>query len=219
MLLEVERFSECPALNWCLSVALLMYDMCVATCIFWYSEHFKVQRKDAPRNGRALKMASVHITDVCKIVCTALVSQLWGHNNKVAHSIQHKPPLGQPTLQNTKHKINNSQKTGPNMQNWGFSCCWGFSLNVAVDVAFISGMRLNFDISTGHEIPHSRDSSTKCKSSWINEKPVQLYTLASFPCFNWYCSEVLSWLLASSWPFSVYDFNANFHISECIFLS
>ena len=45
--------------------------------------------------------SSARITDVCKIVCTALVSQLWGHNNKVAHSIQHKPPAGQPTLQNT----------------------------------------------------------------------------------------------------------------------
>ena len=38
------------------------------------------------------------ITDVCEIVCTALVSQLWGHNNKVGHSIQHKPPAGQPNI-------------------------------------------------------------------------------------------------------------------------
>ena len=44
--------------------------------------------------------SSACITDVCKIVCTALVSQLWGHNNKVGHSIQHKPPH-HPTLQNT----------------------------------------------------------------------------------------------------------------------
>ena len=73
--------------------------------------------KEAAGNGTAVKMSRARITDVRKIVCTALVSQLWGHNNKVAHSIQHKPPLGQPTLQNTKHKINNSQKTGPNMQN------------------------------------------------------------------------------------------------------
>ena len=41
------------------------------------------------------------ITDVCEIVCTALVSQLWRHNNKVAHFIQHKPPGRRPTLQNT----------------------------------------------------------------------------------------------------------------------
>ena len=41
------------------------------------------------------------ITDGCKIVCTALVSQLWRHNNKVAHFIQHKPPGRRPTLQNT----------------------------------------------------------------------------------------------------------------------
>ena len=31
----------------------------------------------------------------------------------------------------------------------------------AVVVAFISWMRLNFDISTGHEIPHTVDSYTK----------------------------------------------------------
>ena len=74
-----------------------------------YKYKYKIQVKDTNTNTQ-------NIIDVCKIVCTALVSQLWGHNNKVAHSIQHKPPLGQPTLQNT-HKINNSPKTGPNMQN------------------------------------------------------------------------------------------------------
>ena len=102
-------------------------------------------------------------------MCAKLSAQLWCHSygaittkSPILSNINH--PAGQPTLQNIP-EINISQhRTG----KLYFSCkieidsdSKAVTWMAAVVVAFISWMRLNFDISTGHEIPHTVDSYTK----------------------------------------------------------